>query len=482
MNKKFFSSLFHKSSIKQEEKNLILDKIYSLRDHTNLIIYDSVDIFHHKRSYSIPLILYDEYRGLYLFEIKKWSYDDLKDATLTQSNKTEHAEDTLSFNTMHEGITKKLDEIIHTSDIPIHNYLIMTHLSSHQYQNLDKSLKNVLFEEKIIFNNLDASQILQKLHNEKESSHSYGSTEKIMGTLLTQYTLLDKKNELFLANQQQKEFIDKELKGFTTIHSSPKSGMSSTLLLKAIFEILKNPSLKVVIIKPTKLAKDILHRQLLEIIEHAIVEFDILSVDILTPLELENKTVKKELSAADIVLCDDANLMDREFISSLKASRQRDTLVVCNSLDDEASLSFSESYLQKRKNTLFYKTNPHAKALQLTAQLLKQNRAEEILLVSDNVNREKLKDDLKFFIEDEAKLLDSNISLAFQELDTLKLASYKDLNEVLYKSVLLLDVENASIDEVEYAINHAEESVHILYEEDSQTIQQLKEKYENNQK
>ena len=479
MNKKIFSSLFHRSSTKKEEKNLILNKIYSLKDHTNLIIYDSVDIFHHKRSYTIPLIIYDEYRGLYLFEIKEWSYADLKNATVTQKQNTQQAENTLSFNTMHEGITKKLDEIIHNSDIPIHNYLIMTQLSSHEYQNLDESLKKLLHEEKIIFNNLGPSAILQKLQNEDENNNSYGSAEQIIGTLLTQYTLLDKQNELFLANTQQKEFIDKELKGLTTIKSAPKSGMSATLLLKAVFETLKNPSCKIVIIKPTKLAKDILHRQLLEIIEHAIIEFDVLSIEILTPLEIKEKSVKKELQTADIVLCDDANLMEKEFITSLKDLRQKSTLVLCNSLDEEPSISFIKSYLPKKRNVYFYETNPHAKALQITAQLLKEHQAKEIIIISNNLNREKLNDDLQFFIETQAKLLDSTISLAFQELDTLKLATYKDINEVQYSAAILLDIEEASDDELDYALKHAQNSTHILYENESQTVKKLKEKYES---
>ena len=479
MNKTFFSSLFHKSSAQKEEKNLILDKIYSLKNHTNLIIYDNVNIFHHKRSYAIPLIIYDQHRGLYIFEIKEWSYADLKNATLTQESKTQRSENTLSFNTMHEGIKKKLDEIIHNSDIPIHNYLIMTKLNSHEYQSLDESLKKVLFEEKIIFNNLKADEILQKLQNEKESNSSYGTAEKIIGTLLTQYTLLDKENELFLANTEQKEFIDKELQGLTTIKAAPKSGISSTLLLKAVFETLKNPSLKIVIIKPTKLSKDILHRQLLEIIEHAIIEFDVLSIDILTPLEIKDKTIKKELSAADIVFCDDANFIEDEFITFLKDLRKKHTLVLCNSLNDTPTLSFTTSYLQKEKGIRFYETNPHAKALQITAQLLKTEEPQELIIISNTLNREKLNDDLKFFIETQAKLLDSNISLAFQELNTLKLATYKDINEVCYSDALLLDVEDASMDELEYSINHAQNSVHILYEKESQKIEELKEKYES---
>ncbi|WP_297434130.1 hypothetical protein [Sulfurimonas sp.] len=474
MNKNFLFSLFGKSPQTQEEHNLLIDKIYSLKKHTNLIIYDNVDIFLHKRRQTIPLMIYDEYRALFLFEIKEWSYEDLKNASLIKIQKAKQAQNTLSYTIMHEAVTNKLDEIIHNSDVPIHNYLLMTHLSSYEYQNLDDSLKKILLKEKIIFNDLDADAILNKLQKEPQNQNSYGSPQKIVGSLLTQYTLVDKDNELFLANTEQKAFIDAPLENFTNIQAAPKSGLSSTLLLKAIFEILKNPSLKITIIKPTKLAKDILHRQFLEIIEHAIIEFDILSVSILTPDEID---IKKNSALGNIIMCDDGMLMQEEFIAHLKSLQAKHKIVLTNDTADKVTFSFKESYLLKEKDILFYETNPHAKALQLIAQLLKQKDSKELLIVSNSDNRTKLVDDLKFFIEEEVKAFDSSVSLTFQELETLKLATYTDLNELIYNDAILLDIDEATNHELEYAINHAQESVHILYAEDSQNLQQLKEIY-----
>ena len=474
MHKNFFSSLFGKSPRSKEEYNPIIDKIYSLKEHTNLIIYDNVDIFLHKRRQTIPLMIYDEYRALFLFEIKEWSYEDLKNASLIKIQKAKQAQNTLSYTIMHEAVTNKLDEIIHNSDVPIHNYLLMTHLSSYEYQNLDDSLKKILLKEKIIFNDLDADAILNKLQKEPQNQNSYGSPQKIVGSLLTQYTLVDKDNELFLANTEQKAFIDAPLENFTNIQAAPKSGLSSTLLLKAIFEILKNPSLKITIIKPTKLAKDILHRQFLEIIEHAIIEFDILSVTILTPDEIDTK---KNSALGNIIMCDDGMLMQEEFIAHLKSLQAKHKIVLTNDTADKVTFSFKESYLLKEKDILFYETNPHAKALQLIAQLLKQKDSKELLIVSNSDNRTKLVDDLKFFIEEEVKAFDSSVSLTFQELETLKLATYTDLNELIYNDAILLDIDEATNHELEYAINHAQESVHILYAEDSQNLQQLKEIY-----
>ena len=479
MTQNFFSSLFSKTTKKQEKSTPLLKKIYALKKNTNLTIYDSVDIFLHKRSYNIPLLIYDEYRGIYLFEIKDWSYDELKDATITQTQKAQHAQNTLSYTTMQEGINRKLDEIIHTSDIPIHNYLLMTNLSSQEYKSLDASLKEKLPKEKIIFSDLESQEILKRLQQESESQLTYGSTEKIVGSLLTQYTILSKENELFLVNEEQKAFIDAPLKGTLTLNAAPKSGLSTVLLLKAIFEILKDPSKKVLIIKPTRLAKDILHRAYLEIIEHAIVAFEILNVEILTPDEVTQRLFKKRASLADLILCDDASLLQEDFLEELKSSQKKTTLLIAGALSKDSDFTFAKSYIPQEQQVTFYKTNPHAKALQLLEKLLKTKEPRELIVISNSLNRDKLSEDLKFFIKDEAKILDSNISLAFQDLDMLKLASYQDIIDVPFNDVILLDTEEASKQELEYCVNHADSSVHILYEDETKNIQQLKEKYES---
>ena len=473
MNKNFFSSLFSKSSQKRKQYNLLIDKIYALKKHTNLIIYDTVDIFLHKRRETIPLLIYDIYRGLFLFEVKEWSYKDLKNASATKMQKTKQTENSLNYTTMQKAIANKLDEVIHNSDIPIHNYLLMTNLSSQEYQSLDDSLKSILVEEKIIFNDLDSESILKKLENELYNPNSYGSPEKIVGSLLTQYGLLDKENTLFLANAEQKAFIDAPLQSLTNIHAEPKSGLSSTLVLKAIFEILKNPSLKITIIKPTKLSKDILHRQFLEIIEHALIEFDILSVTILTPLETKQK---KHSELGDIILCDDGIVMQKEFINYLKNLQAKHKIILTHDRLSQATFSFNKSYLVQSKDVFFYKTNPYAKTLQLVAQLLKYKEAKDLVIISNDINRKNLIDDLECYIEEKIILFDSRISLLFQELEKLKVATYTDINEIIYNDAILLDIEDATNYELEYAINHAKESVHILYEEEAQ-LQQIKEIY-----
>ncbi|WP_457744285.1 hypothetical protein [Sulfurimonas sp.] len=491
MKKNFLTSFFGASSQKHNNTNQILSTISSLSKRSNLFIYSAVDIYHHSQEYTIPLIIYDEYRGLYIFEIKDWSYDELRNATIKKASNTLHSQNTLSYHSMHKVIEKKLNEIIHSANVPIFNYLIMTHLSSYEYQSLNESLKENLPKKRIVFNNLNATEILTKLQTIEESKRSFGTSKEVFGTLFTQYTILDKENKLSLCNEAQKEFIDKELDTLTNITAKPKSGKSSILLLKAIFEILKNPSLKIIIIKPTRLAKDILHRQLLEIIEHGIIEFNFEHLEIMTPFEINKKIfndssieippklIHKNFDLADLIMCDDCNFIDENFIAYLKYMQKKKKLVLVNDMNSQSTCQLNESYLSQDKKIRFHKTNPYAKALNIIPNLLNHIDPSNIVVVSNSLNREKLNEDLKSFIKAKAILLDSSTSLASQELNTLRLVTYKDLNEISYSHAILLDLEATPFAEIEYAIDTAKENVSLLYEEESQMINDLKEKYES---
>lgn len=499
MNVNFITSFFNKKTPQAPKRNAIVEKISSLRKNTNLSIYNFVTIFHHKEAQLIPTLIYDEYRGIYIFENKEWSFDELKNATISQTQKASQSDNTLAFNSKHEIIIKKLKEINHEAEVPIHNYLIMNHLSYHEYQNLDDSIKKLLPEEKLIFNNLDAEHILEKLNAVPQQNNPLGSLEKILGALLTQYTILDRQNNLFLSNNEQQHFIDKSLENFTNLQAGPKSAKSSVLLLKAIFEILKDPSKKVLIIKPTTLSKDILHKQLLEIIEHGIIEFDILSITVLTPQEVINThlkrlkqnpqkkntieidpiLLKKGVIFADIVMCDDANLIDTKFIDYLKITQTSNSLILVNSPNDEATLSFHMNYIKQDKDVTFYQANTYAKTLYLISKLLQDTPATNIVVISSSLSREKLLEELKSFIKDEAKLLDSSLKLIFQDFSGLQLATYQDINELSYEYVIMLDTDTANINELEYAVNMAQSAAYVLYDKESEIINKLKEKYES---
>jgi len=498
-----FLTLFKakKESIETPHNSPILEKIQSLSNNSNLKIFSYKEIFHHKESYPIPLIIYDNLRGLYIFEIKRWSYNDLKNAEAKKAKGVEKSNDTLAFDKTHDIIKQKFNELLHNDGVAIFNYLIMENLSSQEYENLNDSLRELLPKEKIIFNDSDNSDIFKKLQNAAEEDHTLPTVQKVFGTLFIQYAIVEKNSEIVLCNSKQIEFIDTKTSSLFNLSGAAKSGKSSILLLKSIKELFKQERKKIILIKPTILSKDIAHKYFLEIIEHAIIDIDLMAFEILTPAELINrhlsklkmpsllddifyideKLMKKSFEAAELIICDDVNLMPEGFTTYLKHIQKDSDLLLVNDNSCKANMNLEKSYLSDVKTLYFHQTHPHAKALHTITSLLKQTTADNIIVVANRESLEKLQEDLLSFIEDDTLLLDANKHLVDQKLDSLVLASYDDIIDLTAEHLIVMDLCCATQDQLQYTLNIAEQTLHILYEEECDKITMLKEKYENNE-
>ncbi|WP_193110508.1 hypothetical protein [Sulfurimonas paralvinellae] len=480
--------------------SLLLKKIKSLSDNSDLIVFSNKEIFHHKTAYLIPLMIYDKLRDIYIFERKEWSYDDLKNATASKAEGVENSKNTLAFDKTHAIIKQKFNELLHNDGVDIFNYLLMENLSSDEYEHLNDSLQEILPKEKIIFSDSDTSEIFKKLQNAADENHSLPSADTVLGTLFIQYAIAQNSNEVHLCNNEQINFIDTDIKGVQNLCAPARSGKSYALLLKSIKELFQHKREKIILIKPTTLSKDILHQRFLELIEHAIIDIDLMAFEILTPLELINrhlaklkmplldetliidtKLMQKSFDAADIILCDDANMIPAQFLSYLKHIQKKGDLLFVNNIDLESTFTFTKSYLPQTREVLFHQTNPLAKALHLVSSLLQTAEANEIIIVSSNNNRKKLQDDLAFFIEDKTITIDASKHLLEQELNSLLLTTYDDIFDLHAKHIILMDLCDEDKEKIKYACTLAEETLHILYEESCETIEGLKEQYESNE-
>lgn len=478
--------------------SLLIKKLKEVSKNNNLSIYENITIYHHAQSFFIPLLILNPTKGIYLFEYKEWSYDDLKNATLTKATNQDPSSNALAYEKAHRFIKQKFNELTHNDGVSIYNFLLMPNLSSEKYQHLDESLKELLAHQKVIFSDSLESDIFHKL-NEVPASESLMPDEvHIMGNLLIQYLILSQNNNMHLATSEQIEFIDSTTNGLETLRGSSYSGKTSSILLKAILETLRNAELKIIIIEPTTIACDILKQKLINIVEYAIIEVDITSIEIITPLDLVNKHLSKlkkpnlevmlsiddklmlkNFNVADLIICDDSNLLSFEFINYLIHIQKNSSLILVNEHSDkESTYEFKKSFKPAKLEVLFKQANQHAKALQIISSILKDNNSKDILVVSDNLSKRKLKDDLEFFIKDEAVLLDSSNNLISQDLDNLLLCSYSQISTMNSKFVILMDIADASLNEVKHAIHLALETAYILYEEDCENIKTLKEEHD----
>jgi len=403
----------------------------------------------------------------------------------------------LAFHKTHQVIKQKFNELLHNDGVKIFNYLIMENLTSQEYEKLNDSLKTLLPHEKILFSDSSETDIVNKLHNAQETNTNLPSINIVFGTLFIQYAIIEIDKEPVLCTQEQINFIDQTISGVANLVAPPQSGKSYTLLLKSIQELFQQKRQKIIIIKPTMLSKEILYKHFLELIEHAIIEFDLMAFEILTPLEfinkhlqklkmplinelfIEEKLLKKDFFYADLIMCDDSNLMPADFIFYLKTTQKRSDLLLINDKNTEAVFQFTQSYFHTPTQVHFHKTNPYAKALHLVSLLLNDFHAKDIVIIANDETRQKIQEDLSQYIKDKTILFDASKHLLEQEVDVLLLLTYKDIVDIKAKQVILIDICSQEIDILHYAFGMTKEKIHILYEKECEHSKLLKEKYEN---
>jgi len=497
MNISSFTSLFKK---KQKDlrlpDSLLIKKLKEVSKKNSLSIYENITIYHHTQNFFIPLLILDPTRGIYLFEYKEWSYNDLKNATVSKATNQDSTTKSLAYEKTHKFIKQKFNELTHSDGVAIYNYLLIENINSDEYEHLDDSFKELLPYQKVIFSDSLEEDILQKFQNIPPKSSPMPDEVHIMGNLLVQYLIFSNDKSMHLATHEQIAFIESHSHGIQTLSANACSGKTSSILLKAILENLRSPELKIIIIEPTTLACDILKQKLLNIIEYAIIEVDLTFIEIITPiallnkhlakikkpqlevlLHIDDKLMHKNFNVADLIICDDSNLLSFEFIEYLKHIQKKSSLLLVNEYEDlDATFRFKKSFRDKKLEVIFKQANQHAKALQIISNLLIKNSSKEILIVSNNQSKRKLNDDLEFFIRDKAVLLEIDNTLLNQDLDNLLLSSYTEISALNAKFVILLDVNDAPLNEVEYALNLAQDTTFVLYEESGQNIEILKEK------
>lgn len=496
----FLTALFkHRKTRLKLPESILVNKIKQIACDNNMLVYVNATIYHHTDSFFIPLLILDPERGLFIFEFKEWSYDELSNSTIQKATDQIPSKNNLAFEKAHDIIKKRFNELTHGDGVNVYNYLIMENLNTQEYEDLNVSFKELLPSQKVIFNDTSEEQILNRLHSLPRKTNSPLTPENIIGSLLVQYSILKEDTSLTLCNEEQVSFIDSDIFSHSTLVAQAGSGATSIVLLKAILEKLKNSSIKILIIKPTLLACEILKKQLLETVEHAIVEIDLTSIEIVTPTELLNKhlirlskeplnsneihidklLMEKKINLTDLILCDDADLFPTEFINYLKHLQKKSSLLLVGDYTNKTVLTLQNSFRLKNQEREFLKTNPHAKAMQIISKLLETGKAKDIMVVSNSLSKEQLNEDLKSFILDKAILLDSSKNLIDQDIDSLLLATYNDIIGINTKYIILLDACQAQREYLNYAFTLCDKKVYVLYEEECQEIEYLKENNEN---
>lgn len=500
MNSPFISSFFNRAKTLITPESVLIKTLRQVAQEHGLLVYKDITIYHYSKSFFIPFLILDAKRGIYLFEYKKWSYDELKGSKIQKATQQTQHENTLAFEQSQDAIKQRFYELTKNDTIKIFNYLLMENLNSEEYDHLDKSFQELLPKDKIMFNNSTAHEILNKLQQVSPVLENLPSASKIISTILIQYSIVDNNSKIHLCTQEQMDFIDAKISTLITLNAKSGSGKTSTLLLKAIVEKLKNNNSKIIILKPTTLSCDILKRKLLNTIEAISIEIDLTSIEIITPLQLLNKhltklgkkekesleidkfLMRKKAKIADTILCDDADFLSQDFIHYLMHIQKESALVLVTSNSYKDHYTFEKSFRAVNQTTHFYQSDQYKKTLSLIQELLAEHSPQDILVVSSKLSREKVYNDLIKSAITDITVVDNSKKLFDQNLKNILLATYNDIIDLNAKFVLLLDVPFAPHLELAYAFYLASNTTYVIYEDECEQIDTLRKTYENHKK
>jgi len=355
-----FSKFFHKK--KHNQTHLETPLVSLIEDYAKTkeyFFFKDLTIYHRSNSIYIPVMLFIPEIGIVLFSIKKWHYQDLLTSTLKKSAYLNDDENTLAFDNIQRFIKEKLLDIAQIEDINFMNFAILPELTSKEYQLLNDSIKNLLPQEKILFDKDTIEEIEKKLSALKTHTETY-NPYKILPYLCSEYMIIHHQNISF-ANKDQRKFIDTSLKQVENISAQRLSGKSHTVLLKALKEKLHNPELKIAIVVPTKLHIYLLKQLLLQLIEKSCIMLDMdeflfftqpellkfhahkINKEIVSYTKVDPILFKKDIFLADLVLCDDAHVFNDEFIAYLQHIQKKHSLCFINAKEIPPTYIFEKN-------------------------------------------------------------------------------------------------------------------------------------------
>ncbi len=493
----FFTS---KQEQKSKSSHLPLKEYASLHQYP---FYESIPIFHRHEKENIVSILFDSHRGLYLFDNVSWELKDLKNATVSSPSPDEKAHTDIKIDSIHKFIQRKFNEVLHTEGCSLINIVILEHLSKEDFEQLHPSFHALMPQERLIFCNDTTEDIERKLHNALELLDTALPANTLLGALFFHLNILPDNihNESALLTQEQQNFIIDKLPNFSKLSGMYGTGKSTLILLKSIFELLMHPEYKIIIIMPTLAICDLLKKQLLDIIEYAIIDIDLLSIRILTPQQVISQHYKKlyknesfnfakitpkmfshQFQTCDLIFCDDSYLLDEEFIRYLIQQQAKNTLclVTLESNTDTKNYLLSHSFrvpsafLQlcshgsnpkniTNENFHLMHGNPFMQVMLILRENLKDIAHSSILIVLPHSQFAlKLLDEINSYYGNISFIYKADEGLLNQDFEHILIATFTELSHLQREHVIIVKETHLEEKYICHAIGRTSKSLYLI--------------------
>lgn len=484
----------------------------SYAENNELLFFHDQHMFLREENMSIPALIFDPYRGFYLFEHKDWNYSQLKNSKVQPAQKHSHRPASINIDGPYDFMRQKFNEILHHDGCNIAKFVYMDALSSTEFNQLDDSFASLMPAENIIFYDDDHESIMRKLHDALEKQEHALPTQELLSALFVHHHFLADTlhPKCVRLNPEQLDFVEREYHSKLLVRGVSGSGKSSSFLLKAIYEKLLNPDMRITYITPTLLSAELLKQRLLDIIEHHIIDIDLTTLSIITPQQLIQshfrmlnkkaplskatitpKMRQKKFDVADLVFCDDIHLLESDFTSYLEHICANTTLIVSSDyvgFQDYPEVTFTQHYRCQNEvvtlaaNLLHDETeavknhaitshcnNTFVDTLLLVNKLLKECVPEEILIIATNETLTRgLEEELTLYIGRSNTRVNDFEGLLYQDINKLLITDINNMSGLQRNHVIIAGIDDQTAPHtLAYAMGRSGEKLYLVFEGDS---------------
>lgn len=431
-------------------KSLLDFKLYHLGGHT-----------------LIDLLLFVPERGLFLGETLSWSYDDLKEATISRASKTSKQTSTTRFESTHSKIFQKLQDVLSFDSTVCERFIWMNRLSEEEYDQLDLSFHTLLPRDRIVFMDESSQSTVEKLSALSDIQAEPYSELKVLGSLNAHQLLLPKNGNpfgSFMASEQIEVLLKPLDLPVTIILGEYKSGKSTLLVRKVVLAMLENPQLKTVIITPTRLSGELLRNELIALLEYAVIELDLSRITFSIPSDI---TAALTEESSDVIrFCDDAHAMENSFIESLISAGNRiplfltahiqysswtPTFTLMNTYQDEITLRTLACTEEKLVINVIH---------ELRKRIAEPHGEEIIVVLPDESLIDQLKPLIDKYVQKNCSIINKDFSLQYEDLDNVILCTVHMLYGLSVRHLILVIPQ--TLTDYRFALSRASESATII--------------------
>ncbi len=452
-----------KTSLKVPD-SILIKKVQECANLHSLYIFKDVKIFNHTEILDIPLLIVDPKRGIFIFEYKTWCYNEIKNLKASKSSHEDSSKNSLAFESKHDFIKKRFNEVLNNDGPDIFNFVLMENLLEEEFERLDTSFQELIPTSKTLFSSDSVEDIKEKFSNASEENPDILNIASIVSTLFAQNTVIDKDGSVKMTCEEQNAIINHKFSGTNYIATQYCSGKTTTILLKAIYVYLLNREKNIAIVKPTNIACELLKQKLLYTVEHSIVEVDFSHIAIVTPYNLDRKKM-------DMILIDDASMQDKGFIESLHGLKK--DILFFEDYDESKTYEFSLKHNYREDSTIeLLNGNPYALMFINIQRLLSKNvDSNEILIITtDDDDKYKILEDLESFVQEPPTLLDPFESINNQHLNNILIANFDEIFGFSKDYVFVFNPKDIEVNVVNYIFSRANKKTFVIYDEDNEAI------------